>query len=620
MIKYQCGIDFGTKYSCISIYKSKKSILLANKMGQHITPSYVSFINKELLVGSSAKKQELRNAENTVFDLKKMLGKTFSDPDLKKDKEKWPFDVIQTSNDNLEIKIFNGKDEERFSPEHLVGMLFSYLKNTAEDYLSEKVSNAIIAIPASFNEVQKQSIINAAKIAGLNVQTIREPIAVIYAYNLQKNINHDKRIILIFDFGGGSLDISLIHLTQNVLKIIAIGGDSNLRGEDFDLKIINYLTKIIQKKEGIDPNKNNRILFKLKNESEKIKKILSLSMKSIVEIESLYEGKDFHQILSRACFESMCISEFDRIIIPIKDILKRSQLNRKNIDQIILVGGSSKIPAVKERLKQFFPNKQLLCNLDPETVIAMGASSYAENLNFSKKELKNNQIKMFKIIFCSIGIEIGDGMMYKIIQKNQQIPCKITSYFTTCEDNQKKCLFKIYKGENFFVKDNKILGKFWIKQLPSRPRSYLKIQMTFQLTENGILDLVICEKTSGLKQKFKIENLKERFKYSKISFEKDLLIKKKQKNNLIEQEFYLRKRKRMLLENILYQTKNELGIFIPEVLKKIKDIFVWMHENEELKSSTLIQKLIEFQIFLKTFFNIGKKENKKMFIFNRLPK
>merc|ERR1712216_490337 len=238
---------------------------------------------------------------------------------------------------------------------------------------------------------------------------------------------------------------------------------------------------------------------------------LSLNMKSIVEIESLYKGKDFHQTLSRASFESMCISEFDRVMIPIKDVLKRSRLKRENVDEIILVGGSSKIPAVKQRLKQFFQNKELLSSLDPETVIAIGTSSYAESLNLSKG-LKNNQLQMFKINSCSIGIEIIGGMMYKVIQQNQQIPCKVITYFTTCEDDQEKCLIKICKGDKLFVKENKILGKFWIKQLPNSPRAYLKIQLTFQLKEDGILDLTVREKISGLKQRFKVDNSKTKFK------------------------------------------------------------------------------------------------------------
>jgi len=248
-------------------------------------------------------------------------------------------------------------------------------------------------------------------------------------------------------------------------------------------------------------------------------------------------------------------------------------------------------------------DKKILCHLDPETVVAIGASVYAETLNSSKIELKDNHMKKHKINKCSIGIEIVDGIMYKIIQKNQQIPCEITTLLTTCEDEQKKCLIKIYKGENFFVKDNKIIGKFWVKQLPDRPRSYLKIQITFQLTENGTLYLLVYEKISGLKQKFRVDSGKDDYIDLKFNYEKDIMKTQYQRfRDLTEQEFYLRKRKRMLLENVLHQAKNELGIYVPEVLIKIKDVFVWLKSDEDLNSNKLTQKLIEFQVIKKKEF------------------
>jgi len=596
-VDYAVGIDLGTTNSCVGVWKNETVEIVANAMGERTTPSYVSFVDEGeafRVIGKTAKKKAARNPENTVFDSKRILGKSFNDDSLQEDLQRWPFRVIEGENGKPLIQVSEGGEQKTFFPEEISALVLQKMKQTAEASLGIAVEQAVITVPAYFNEAQRQATIDAARLAEIHVlRTLSEPTAAAYAYGLQECTEDENKTVLVFDLGGGTLDVSILSIGNNVLEVLSVAGDPHLGGQDFDNRVMDNFIKDFKRKEKIDIRNNHRAKRKLKTEVEKAKRVLSTSPKATVEVDSLCEGVDFHASLSRAKFESVCSREFRRCLVPVEEVLRNSNLNKEDIDEIILVGGSSKMPKVQKLLKTFFDGKPLRTSVDPDEAVAFGATAYAHTLTNKGIEEEEDMI-IVDVLPISIGIECQGGMMCKIIPRNQTLPCEASMDFTTIDDCQRMVLIKVYEGERATVKDNRMLGKFWIKGLADLPRGVPKIELTFKVNEDGILNVVAREKTSGIKKQYQIQSSKGNLTEDDIQ-----LILNKAKDNAYEDEQSLERNEiKNLLTSTIYGIKNELARHISELDDYVEELIQWLEENESGDTVTFQDKFAEVREFL----------------------
>ncbi|KAJ8408743.1 hypothetical protein AAFF_G00253780 [Aldrovandia affinis] len=496
------GIDLGTTYSCIGVFKNGGVEIIANDQGNRITPSYVAFTAEgERLIGDAAKNQLTSNPENTVFDVKRLIGRTWADPHVQRDIKYLPFKVIEKNNKPY-VQIDNGGGQMKtFAPEEISAMVLVKMKETAEAYLGKKVTHAVVTVPAYFNNAQRQATKDAGVIAGLNVmRIINEPTAAAIAYGLDKR--DGEKNILVFDLGGGTFDVSLLTIDNGVFEVVATNGDTHLGGEDFDQRVMEHFIKLHKKKTGRDVRKDNRAVQKLRREVEKAKHVLSTQHQARIEIEAFFLGEDFSETLTRATFEELNMDLFRSTMKPVQKVLEDSDLKKADIDEIVLVGGSTRIPKIQQLVKEFFNGKEPLRGINPDETVAYGAAVQAGVLS----EEDPGELVLLDVCPLTMGIETVGGVMTKLISRNTVVPTKKSQIFSTTADNQPTVTIKVYEGERPMTKDNHMLGTFDLTSIPPAPRGVPQINVTFEIDVNGILRVTAEDKRTGNKNKITITN------------------------------------------------------------------------------------------------------------------